>query len=836
MCVFVRTCYHSRIDLEGVVMTRRLLALIILVFVSCVIVPSSAYAKAGDALVEIEIGSTSRPTAEAGPGWKYDPDEGDWGTVYLEEGYAFSFSSGVFYLGDIKNNGGTILEGVFGGTVTNTGGIVKGGGFSTGSIVLNDGSIEGGSFQSEVYNGTQGVIFGGVFKGGLNNEGVVRDGSFEGWVENEGTIHGGEFHSDGYDGEVARVVNRGTFAGGAVYAYLLNESGGLVEGGSFLCLVANHGTINNGLFEYGLTNEGKGAVVNDGTFKGKISNYSGSVINGGVFASDVYNYGLSPDLPDGTILNGTFKQTVYNIGGGSIEGGIFENLVHNDQDSSVKGGRFFRAIRNKGGDVSACEYLVTLKLANMLHTLEETADGRHYVKYAPSGENGIEFSLQANKGYVLPSSISVSCEVPGGEIAPVEDFMYNAKTGKVRIGKNSVSGPLTITAEADKSIDIADASVDPIEDQTFTGGPLMPKPTVIYDNDLLKEGVDYTLAFEANVNIGEASIVIVGKGDYGGTKIVAFKIVGALPPGLSRLEGTIALDTMTAIVQRGFENESCSRVVVATMGGYWDALTAASLAGLESCPILLTDKDELSSQTLSEIKRLGASKVYIVGGEAAVSDDVEKSILSIHNVKTVRRLAGDVAVDTALEIYKEGNGSWGKTAVVATSETFQDALSISPYAYAKKAPIFLANASTHALDSHVLTTIQQGGFSRVIIVGGTAALSPEIEKQLKGIACKRLAGATAYETSGAIASWCLTQGMTASSVGIATGESYYDALAGASLCGRNNAALVLISDSYRSSLNSFVKPNRGLINEVYVFGGPAAVSESTFDAIALSLR
>lgn len=815
-------------------MKTRLFALVMSIFASCVFVPNLAYAETDDVHVEIEIGSTSRPTATAGPGWEYDAEEGDWGTVYLEEGYAFTFTDGVFYLGDVKNNGGTIVEGVFGGTITNVDGIIEGGGFT--STVLNSGSIEGGRFQNDVHNGTQGVIYAGVFKDGLNNEGVVRDGSFEGWVENEGTIHGGEFYGDGYDGEVARVVNRGIFAGGTVRTYLLNESGGLVEGGAFLCPTANHGTVNNGLFEYGFTSEGKGAVVNDGTFRGKISNYPGSVISGGVFASDVYNYGLSPDLPDGTILNGTFRQTVYNIGGGSIEGGVFENLVHNDPYSSVKGGRFFLAISNNGGDVSACEYLVTLKLANISHTLEEAADGRHYAKYAPSEESGIEFSLRANKEYALPSSISVSCKMPGGEITPVENFMYNAKTGQVRISKNSVFGPLVIAAEADKSIDIAGASVDPIEDQTFTGRPLTPKPAVIYDDNLLREGVDYTLAFEANVNVGEANVIIIGKGDYSGTKIVAFKIVGELPPELSRLSGTIALDTMSAIVQRGFENGSCSIVIVATMGGYWDALTASALAGLESCPILLTDKDELSLQTLSEIKRLGASKVYIMGGKAAVSNDVEKSISRIHNVKTVRRLAGDVAVDTALEIYKEGNGSWGKTAVVATSETFQDALSISPYAYAKKAPIFLANASTRALDSHVLTTIKQGGFSRVIIVGGTAALSPEIEKQLKGIACKRLAGATAYETSGAIASWCLTQGMTASSVGIATGESYYDALAGASLCGRNSAALVLVSDSYRSSIDSFIKPNKGLINEVYVFGGPAAVSENTYDAIALSLR
>ena len=294
---------------------------------------------------------------------------------------------------------------------------------------------------------------------------------------------------------------------------------------------------------------------------------------------------------------------------------------------------------------------------------------------------------------------------------------------------------------------------------------------------------------------------------------------------------------MTSITKQGFKAGSCSAVVVATMGGYWDALSASALAGLEGCPILLTDGSSLSSQTASEIKRLGASKVYVVGGTAAVSSKVASSLKAVPGVKSVKRLAGDVAVNTALEIYKEGKGRWGKTAVVATSETFQDALSVSPYAYAKKAPIFLANASTHKLDPQVLSAIKNGGFSRVVIVGGTAAISSQLEnQQLKGIVCKRLAGPTAYETSGVIAKWCLTQGMSSATAGVATGASYYDALAGAALCGKSNAALVLVADGWTSNVSGFLKLNKSDIERVFVFGGPAAVSASTYNLILATLK
>ncbi|WP_158295169.1 S8 family serine peptidase [Eggerthella lenta] len=303
-----------------------------------------------------------------------------------------------------------------------------------------------------------------------------------------------------------------------------------------------------------------------------------------------------------------------------------------------------------------------------------------------------------------------------------------------------------------------------------------------------------------------------------------------------RLAGAIALDTMVAITKRGFSANSCNAAVVATVDGYWDALSASSFAGLNECPILLTDGAALSSQTSSEIKRLGVSEVYLAGGPAAVSTSVEASIRKIAGVKSVKRLAGETAVGTALEVYNAGKGHWGKTAIVATSATFQDALSISPFAFAKHAPVFLANATTKLLDPEALEALKAGGFQRVIIVGGTMALSSRIESdQLKGVPCVRLSGPTAYETSGAIAEWCLAQGMTAKNIGIATGESYYDALTGAAFCGKNNEVLVLVADNWMSNVDGFVKLHKGSVEHVHVFGGPAAVSNYAYHAVMAAL-
>lgn len=297
----------------------------------------------------------------------------------------------------------------------------------------------------------------------------------------------------------------------------------------------------------------------------------------------------------------------------------------------------------------------------------------------------------------------------------------------------------------------------------------------------------------------------------------------------NRLSGPVALDTMAAITEQGFAGGSCDSVVVATMDGYWDALTASGLAGLRGCPILLTDGDSLSLQAYDQIRRLDVKTVYLAGGTAAVSKAVERDIQSL-GPKTVR-LAGATAVDTALKIYEHGKGSWSKTAVIATSATFQDALSASPFAYARRAPVFLANATTKKLDEKVRSAIVKGGFTEVLICGGPAAISTAVEKQLPGVTCVRKGGDTCYETSSAIASYCISKGMTPNVVGVATGESYYDALAGAALCGKSSSAIVLVSDGNRSAIDSFVKPNSAKITAGFVFGGSAAVSDATFSAL-----
>ena len=66
------------------------------------------------------------------------------------------------------------------------------------------------------------------------------------------------------------------------------------------------------------------------------------------------------------------------------------------------------------------------------------------------------------------------------------------------------------------------------------------------------------------------------------------------------------------------------------------------------------------------------------------------------------------------------------------------------------------------------------------------------------------------------------------SLGVATGNGYWDALAGAALCGINGSVLLLADDNNSSSASAVLSSVKDSVGTARVFGGPAAVSEKAY--------
>ena len=326
-----------------------------------------------------------------------------------------------------------------------------------------------------------------------------------------------------------------------------------------------------------------------------------------------------------------------------------------------------------------------------------------------------------------------------------------------------------------------------------------------------------------------------GSGGYGGGSTSASdndaqkeSPVLSFDQATKRIAGDTAEDTMEAIVKTAFP-DPVKEVVLATSESYWDALSANSLAGSLNAPVLLTKHGQLPEQTIAELKRLQTSKVVVCGGENAISNDVVAQLKAL-NIE-VERVAGNMASDTANDIAKKLDKS--DTAVVTTSWGYEDALSAASFAYAKKAPIFLANYNTATLDESNIQTMKDKGVKKVYIVGGTAVVSPEVEAQLQeaGIAVERVAGNTAYDTSAKLATKLISLGMSANNMAIATGWGYTDALAGAALCGKQNSVMVLADNTNQTAINDVVAANKQSIKNYYIFGGTSVVGDGATNAL-----
>jgi len=104
-------------------------------------------------------------------------------------------------------------------------------------------------------------------------------------------------------------------------------------------------------------------------------------------------------------------------------------------------------------------------------------------------------------------------------------YKDNVKIGTATVtvtGMGNFFGTATKTFVIGKNI--TEAKVSGISDKTYSGYSITQTPEVVLSGKTLKSGTDYTVSHENNRKIGTATIIIKGKGAYGGTIKKTFKI------------------------------------------------------------------------------------------------------------------------------------------------------------------------------------------------------------------------------------------------------------------------------------------------------------------------
>jgi len=334
--------------------------------------------------------------------------------------------------------------------------------------------------------------------------------------------------------------------------------------------------------------------------------------------------------------------------------------------------------------------------------------------------------------------------------------------------------------------------------------------------------IPFKVEYDTPVRVASPRLAAAGL-TAGGTVTVSVTVNPHPGAIIKRIGGEDRYHTSRLISAENFT--SSDTVILATGRTFADALTASGLAGCLNAPVLLVKSVPLQQALLDEITRLGATKVVIVGGTAAVPDSARTQLAG--SGFSVRRIGGADRYETATLIGREvlTVGQNDGHVYVARGDDFADALSLGPLAYRNKAPLVLVKPTT--VPSSTRSFLSASAFSSGCIAGGTVAVSPQVAAEIDSYvgSVTRLAGDTRYSTAVAVAAWGVGSGLVSYDfIGIATGTVFADALCGGVAMGSRGGVILLTRpNELAAETDAAITASAHLIREVQVYGGVAAI-------------
>lgn len=296
--------------------------------------------------------------------------------------------------------------------------------------------------------------------------------------------------------------------------------------------------------------------------------------------------------------------------------------------------------------------------------------------------------------------------------------------------------------------------------------------------------------------------------------------------------------TATSMSRHGWP-DGADTVVIARADDPADALAGATLAGQLQAPLLITFPHELHPAVATEVERLGATEAVLLGGDQALSAEVEQGLREA-GVSDIGRVFGADRVGTAVDIAESLDPeSAVDTAYLVYSapgdpRSWPDALAVSGTAARRSAagapwPVLVTGKT---LPDATADELGKLGVEEVVLIGGNAVIPAEVEQQLTddGYATRRLWGENRYGTSVQVAK---EDDAPPRTLLAATGDAFPDGLAAGALAGRLDVTLLLVPSSELADVSrEWVSGRAWEQPRLLVAGGVVAVS----DQVVRSLR
>ena len=429
-------------------------------------------------------------------------------------------------------------------------------------------------------------------------------------------------------------------------------------------------------------------------------------------------------------------------------------------------------------------------------------------------------------------------------LMPVNIFAESEPMQSVEIGINGSGNP------ADFDWSTLEPGVDYVEGEMV----------VTFVDDLEKQDMIYDIAYENGFTVLE----ILGFFDWvaGGGKLAVFSVPDgmtvpdaidkveedprvqyATPNGIFglastsesysviRIYGSDRYETAFAAANRVFSkyNRPLESIVIANGQDFPDALSSTKITGNNKPLILTSNATEARTLSFIQTRVKSGGTIYLVGGTGVISQGFENTLKQ--RGYTIKRLGGKDRYETNLLILKEVKDhnadyvTFPETLVVVSGKDFADALSASPCGGTM---MLVGDKLTEGQKQY----LDKSFLGKILIIGGTGAVSSSVEQELKAFApIERIGGADRYETSELVATnWTVNSNPDMCFV---SGSNFADGIVAGAFArsyGLTGCAPVILVSNERGQSPLMSAYIDGIYPETptaWVFGGPTLIKDKT---------
>ena len=304
-------------------------------------------------------------------------------------------------------------------------------------------------------------------------------------------------------------------------------------------------------------------------------------------------------------------------------------------------------------------------------------------------------------------------------------------------------------------------------------------------------------------------------------------------PSSTEIIGANRYDTAAKISKKGWN--SASTVVIANGINEIEGIVANPLAAVYDAPVLLTDKNKVSSYTINELKRLKPSNIIIIGGKNSIGESAEKSIKNAVSSVSIKRIDGSNIEELSVNIAKEIDSKANVSKIYVAGENgAADALSVVSKAAEEKSPIIVT--SKNSVNSSVKNWIKSNSISSAYFLGKTAVISDNVIKEIDSVVSgnvsgNRIGGSDRNQTNARVIK-ALYPSENYNPVFVAKNRPLVDAISVGVYAARTKSPIVVAGNALDSEQANILKNKK--TNSIFRIGG--GISNDTYNKIRENLK